>query len=289
MTGPLAGLASLNRVVDGLKMADPDPSTVKACCAAAYGIDLVELFLGASYHPGGADLTRRLADCLSLGRGEQVLDVACGIGTTGLLLAAERGVDVLGIDLGDAQVERARGRARAAGLGGRVRFKVGDAERLPVDDRAYDAVVCECALCTFPDKVSAASELARAVRSRGRVGIADVWLDPGRLDPDLATLAGRVSCLADARPIDETCDLFESVGFTIDRVERHDQALLETIEQIEARLRGLRLVNPPALRPFNLRRGIELARRAAGAVSRGDAGYVLIVATSEANGFVAKE
>jgi SAM-dependent methyltransferase len=281
MTRPLAGLASLNRVVDGLKTADPDPATVKACCAAAYGVDLVELFLGASYHPGGAELTRRLADCLSLRGGEQVLDVACGIGTTSLLLATERGVDVLGIDLGEAQVERASRRAQAARLGGRVRFKVGDAERLPVDGGAYDAVVCECALCTFPDKASAVGELARAVRPGGRVGITDVWLDPGRLDPDLATLAGRVSCLADARPIDETCDLFESVGLAIDRVERHDQALLQTIEQVEARLRALRLVNPPALRPFNLRRAIELARRAVAAVNRGDAGYVLIVAASE--------
>jgi hypothetical protein len=113
------------------------------------------------------------------------------------------------------------------------------------------------------------------------VGITDVWLDPGRLDPDLATLAGRVSCLADARPIDETCDLFESVGLAIGRVERHDQALLQTIEQVEARLRALRLVNPPALLPFNLRRAIELARRAVAAVNRGDAGYVLIVAASE--------
>jgi SAM-dependent methyltransferase len=210
-----------------------------------------------------------------------VLDVACGIGTTSLLLATERGVDVLGIDLGEAQVERASRRAQVARLGGRVRFKVGDAERLPVDGGAYDAVVCECALCTFPDKASAVGELARAVRPGGRVGITDVWLDPGRLDPDLATLAGRVSCLADARPIDETCDLFESVGLAIDRVERHDQALLQTIEQVEARLRALRLVNPPALRPFNLRRAIELARRAVAAVNRGDAGYVLIVAASE--------
>lgn len=33
----------------------------KACCAAAYGSDLVALLLGDSHHPGGAALTRRLA------------------------------------------------------------------------------------------------------------------------------------------------------------------------------------------------------------------------------------
>jgi arsenite methyltransferase len=256
-----------------------DPEAVKSCCAAVYGVDVVALFLGESYHPGGADLTRRLADALSLHAGERVLDVAAGIGTTALLLAAERDVDVLGVDLGANQVARALARAEAAGLGERARFEVGDAERLPVEDGAFDAVVCECAFCTFPDKATAATELARVIGSGGRVGITDVWLDPGRLDPELAGLAGRVACVADARPIDETRATLEAAGLRVEHVERHDQALLATIEQVETRLRALRLLDLPILRALDLRRGIELTRHVAGVVSRGDAGYMLLVAT----------
>ena len=119
-----------------------DPDAVKSCCAAVYGVDLVTLFLGESYHPGGAELTRRLADALSLYAGERVLDVAAGIGTTALLLAAERDVDVLGVDLGASQVAKARGRADAAGLGGQVRFEVGDAERLAEPSDVSHANTC---------------------------------------------------------------------------------------------------------------------------------------------------
>jgi len=256
-----------------------DPDAVKSCCAAVYGIDLVTLFLGESYHPGGADLTRRLADALSLHPGERVLDVAAGIGTTALLLAAERDIDILGVDLGASQIARARDRADAAGLADRARFEVGDAERLPVDDRAFDAAICECAFCTFPDKATAATEIARVLRPGGRVGITDVWLDPDRLDPELAGLAGRVACLADARPIDETRATLETAGLRVDHVERHDPALLATIEQVETRLRALRLLDLPILRAFDLRRGIELTRRVADVVTRGDAGYMLLVAT----------
>jgi arsenite methyltransferase len=256
-----------------------DPDAVKSCCAAVYGVDLVTLLLGESYHPGGADLTRHLADALSLEACERVLDVAAGIGTTALLLAAERDVDVLGVDLGASQVARARDRAGAAGLGARARFEVGDAERLPVDDGAFDAVVCECAFCTFPDKATAAAELARVLAPGGRVGVTDVWLDPDRLDPELAGLAGRVACLADARPIDETRATLEAAGLRVDHVERHDQALFATIEQVETRLRALRLLDLPILRAFDLRRGIELTRRVADVVTRGDAGYMLLVAT----------
>jgi hypothetical protein len=267
-------------MVNGLRDADQaDPATVKACCATAYGLDLVGLFLGESYHPGGIPLTRRLADAIDLRPGERVLDVAAGIGTTALVLAAERDVDVTGIDLGAGQVARARRRAAAAGLDRRARFEVGDAERLPVDDAGFDATVCECAFCTFPDKQSAAAELARALRPGGRVGITDVWLDPARLEPELQGLAGRVACLADARPIDEVRGIVERVGLTVTEVERHDHALLETIERVATRLRALRLLDLPILRRFDLARGIELAGRATDAVERGDAGYMLLTAT----------
>jgi SAM-dependent methyltransferase len=276
--GSLDGFTRLIEHVRAASTTDPttDTSTVKACCAAVYGIDLVTMFLGESYHPGGVALTRCLTQQLRLQPGERVLDIASGIGTTALLVAAERDVSVVGIDLGDAQVAKARRRAANASLDGRVRFQVGDAEQLPVDDATFDAAVCECAFCTFPDKPTAARELARVLRPGGRVGISDVWLEPTRMDPDLA---GRVACLADARPIPELRELLESAGLLIERVERHDDALLETIERVEARLRALCMLDAAVLRAFNLRRGIELARRAADVVRHGHAGYLLLIAT----------
>lgn len=270
---PMLGL------IQHLQGAADDPATVKACCAAAYGLDLVALFLGESYHPGGVELTRRLAGAMGLRTGERVLDVAAGIGTTAVLLAEEYGTDVVGVDLGAAQVAQARTRARERGLDRQVRFQVADAERLPLDDGSVDAVVCECAFCTFPDKASAANELARVLRAGGHLGVTDVWLDPDRLDPELRGLAGRVACLADARPIAETTATLTRAGLTVTNVERHDDALLDTIERVETRLRALRLADLPMLRGLNLRRGIHLARRAADVVRRGDAGYMLLVAT----------
>lgn len=258
-----------------------DPSVVKACCSSAYGTDLVSMLLGDSFHPGGADLTRRLAVALDLQPGQQILDVAAGIGTTALLLAVERDVDVLGIDLGDTQVARARTRASDAGLSDRARFELGDAERLPVDDDVYDAVVCECAFCTFPDKATAAAELARVIRPGGQVGITDIWLDPTKLDPELQGLAGRIACIADARPIDEVRTILETAGLVVTNVERHDQALIDTIERVTDRLRAARLLKLPILESVDIGRGIELAQRAADAVHRGDAGYMLITATKQ--------
>ena len=255
----------------------PDPDTAKACCAAAYDHDLVALVLGESYHPGGLDLTRHLARSLRLRPGQRVLDVAAGRGATACLLAAEFGAHVVGIDLGAASVERARVAASEQGLDDHVRFHLGDAEHLPFDDGTFDVVICECAWCTFPDKSGAAAEFARVLRPGGQVGITDVTLQPARLDPDLAGLAGYVACIADARPATEYAGLLEGAGLRVVVSEAHDEALARMIDQIDGRLGAWAILNPPGLTlsPVTIRR---YSTAAAAAVNEGIAGYRLLIA-----------
>src|SRR3990170_7789347 len=135
-----------------------EAEVAKDNCAAVYGHAATGLVLGESFHPGGTSLSRRLADLLELRPGATVVDVASGPGTSATLLAAEFGVRVLGVDLSPALVASAAG---SAPPGLPVSFRVGDAERLPVPSATADAVLCECALCTFPDKDLAAGEFAR--------------------------------------------------------------------------------------------------------------------------------
>lgn len=210
------------------------PVESKACCAAAYGSDIVALLLGESYHPGGATLTRRLAGRLAVRPDATVLDVATGRGATALLLAGEYGADVTGVDLSNANVTAAAGAAHAAGLTDRVRFQTGDAERLPVEDATFDVVVCECAFCTFPDKPTAAAELTRVLKPGGRLGITDVTVDPDRLPPELTGLRGWIACVADARPLNEYSQILRAAGLRVIATERHDDAIATMLTQIEA-------------------------------------------------------
>lgn len=251
---------------------------VKACCAAAYQQDAVALILGESYHPGGLDLTRRLGSLLGLRPGESVLDIASGPGTTAFLLHADFDVDVVGVDLGADSVAKANARAAENGIDGRVRFEVGDAEGLPLADGSVDALVCECAFCTFPDKVTAAAEMARVLKPGGRVGITDVALDPRRLDAELQTLAGWVACLADARPVEEYVSLLADAGLRVTHREPHDDALARMIEQIDARLVAFRMAGVPALESIDFDLARERTALAARAVRDGVAGYALLVA-----------
>lgn len=216
---------------------------LKACCAASYGSDIVALLLGSSYHPGGMALTRHVAALLGLRHGEELLDVAAGRGSSALALASEYGTTVTGVDLSEANVAAAAEAAAAAGLTDTVRFRLGDAECLPVDSASVDAVLCECAFCTFPDKPTAAAEVVRVLRPGGRLGITDVTVDRDRLPAELSGLGGWIACVADARPLEEYAKILAGAGLRVTGTERHDSAIAAMVDQIEARLTLARMTS----------------------------------------------
>ena len=103
--------------------------------------------------------------------GMSVLDVASGKGETAIFLAQHFGSEVVGIDFGLENVKQAAARANEAGVGHLVRFQQGDAEKLGFPNASFDAALCECAFCTFPDKQPAAAEFARVLAPRRESGI----------------------------------------------------------------------------------------------------------------------
>lgn len=114
-----------------------------------------------------------LCDAAGIGPGQRVLDVACGTGIVARTAAdlVAPGGRVVGVDLNEAMLTVAR-RVRPD-----VEWRRGDAASLPVDDGAFDAVVCQMALMFFPDRTAALAEMRRAVRDGGTVAVAV----PGRL------------------------------------------------------------------------------------------------------------
>jgi arsenite methyltransferase len=256
----------------------PPSAEVKQCCAAAYGSDWAALLLGDSYHPGGTRLTDRLGELLDLGPGVQVLDIAAGRGASALHLASTRGCEVLGVDLSVSNVEAATVAAVERGLTSRVRFLHGDAERLPVDDGAVDAVICECAFCTFPDKAVAAAEFRRVLRPGGLVGISDV-VRRGPLPDDLQDLLAWVACVADALPVDGYVAYLAAAGIAVDHVEDHDDALAEMAESIRSRLltgRVLAAAGRIDLPGVDWARAAAVARSVVAAIRDGVLGYVIV-------------
>jgi len=253
------------------------PQEVKACCASAYSSSAARWLLGDHFHPGGAELTARLAEALRVGRGNLVVDLASGPGTSAIQLALEVGCDVVGVDLAAGSVAVAARRAEKAGLSGAVRFIQGDAEALPLEDESADGVLCECALCTFPDKATAVSEVARVLRPGSRLALSDVTAVADELPPQLTSLNAWVACIADARPLDEIAALIEDGGLVIETSERHDHELAAMLDDVDARLRTARMLGLGLL-GARIATGRELVAAARESVSAGLLGYGVIVA-----------
>ncbi|RME42323.1 MAG: class I SAM-dependent methyltransferase [Chloroflexi bacterium] len=254
---------------------------VKTCCATLYESDWVRLLLGDSLHPGGLALTERLGELLGIQASWRVLDVAAGQGTSAIFLAQRFGCQVVGVDYSAGLVAEANAQAASAGLTDRVRFEQADAEALHFADGTFDALVCECAFCTFPDKPAAAREFARVLRAGGRAGLSDLTRS-GPLPRELNGLLAWIACIADARPIDEYVAHLAEAGFAIDLVESHDAALTTLVHDVRSRLLTAELLvklKKLDLPGADFNQAKQLARSAARAVQQGRLGYALIVGT----------
>jgi arsenite methyltransferase len=218
---------------------------------------------------------------LGLGAQSRVLDLAAGRGASALHLARRYGCHVTGVDYSASSVSIAQEAAERDGLADRVRFQVGDAERLTdFADASFDAVICECAFCTFPDKPAAMREIARVLRPGGRFGLSDLTRS-SPLGPELEGLLAWIACIADARPVNDYVAHCEAAGLHVEQVDEDDDALVELVRELRGRLLGARVL--ASLKQLELL-GVEwpkvagLVRRAVQAVEAGTLGYALLLA-----------
>ena len=204
-----------------------------ACCAQFYEQDWVQTILGDSFHPGGTELTGRLIDSLKIDQSETVLDVACGIGTTSMMVGERCGAGVTGIDFSEVNVQRATESAEQKNAA--VHFRTGDATNLPVDDAAVDNLICECAVSTFADQTAAVKEFYRVLKPGGQVAISDMVLN-GHLPQKLQTLLAPWTCLASAKSATGYQQLFLDNGFVVTSYEDESQALLDMVLDFKKKL-----------------------------------------------------
>jgi arsenite methyltransferase len=258
-----------------------EATEVKACCASAYQSDAARFLLGDSFHPGGTQLTEYLGTLLHLGTEQRVLDIASGQGRSAIALAQRFGCQVLGVEYGAEAVRQATEAAKEAGLAHLVTFQQGDAEALPITDVTFDAVICECAFCTFPDKATAASEFLRVLKPGGQLGLSDLTR-AGDVPAELQSLLAWIACIADAQPVDAYTHYLTEAGLTVDRIEAHDEALQEMVRQIRGRLLGAEVL--ARFKKLDLPTSVDfeqakaLAKAASAAIQMQKFGYVVMLA-----------
>ncbi|MGW5924323.1 class I SAM-dependent methyltransferase [Nocardia fluminea] len=107
-----------------------------------------------------------------VGAGDRVLDIGCGTGQT-TREAARAAVEgsAVGIDISEAMLEQAR-RISADEGPSNVGFELADAQVTPLPPASYDLCISRFGVMFFADPVAAFTNIARALRSGGRL----TWL-----------------------------------------------------------------------------------------------------------------
>lgn len=117
---------------------------------------------------------RALVDAIAPRPAQRVLDVATGTGLVAFELARRARCEVIGLDQSAEMLAGARRRLLGhPGLAGRVSFVAGEAERLPFEDGAFDAVTFTYLLRYVDDRQATMRELARVVKPGGRIGMVE--------------------------------------------------------------------------------------------------------------------
>lgn len=125
--------------------------------------------------PGGPEEVRRVLDGLDLW-GRTVLDLGCGSGGITLSLVEDYGAGrVVGVDVEEPVLRRARERVRTRRLSDQVEFMQIEPGPLPFADASFDVFFSKDAIVHVPDKEALFADAWRLLRPGGWLAASD-WL-----------------------------------------------------------------------------------------------------------------
>ncbi|MBI4596064.1 MAG: class I SAM-dependent methyltransferase [Candidatus Tectomicrobia bacterium] len=103
-------------------------------------------------------------DMLAICQGK-ILEV--GIGTGHNLQFYPRNISIIGVDISDAMLRKAK--RKLTELGGKATLICMDGENLAFRDASFDFVVSTCVFCSIPDPVEGLQEIARVLKPEGKL------------------------------------------------------------------------------------------------------------------------
>lgn len=150
----------------------------------------------------------------SLKEGDVVLDLGSGAGFDAFLASPKVGKTgrIIGVDVTLEMIEKARANAKKGNYAN-VEFRLGEIERLPIEDNSVDVIISNCVINLSPDKESVFKEAFRVLRPGGRLMVSDIVLVKELPDAIKESIEAYVGCLAGAAMKDDYLKFMKEAGF----------------------------------------------------------------------------
>src|ERR1035437_266456 len=146
-------------------------------------------------------------------KGDTVIDLGSGAGNDCFVARALTGESgkVIGIDMTEAMIEKARANAEKLGYNN-VEFRLGDIEKMPLTANKADVIVSNCVLNLVPDKQKAFSEIYRVLKPGGHLSVSDVVIRSELPDQIKEAAEMYAGCVAGAIQIEEYLQIMQDAG-----------------------------------------------------------------------------
>jgi ubiquinone/menaquinone biosynthesis C-methylase UbiE len=176
-------------------------------------VQMLELIWGDGYMaPGGAGNVANLLRGTEPS-GKRILDIGCGIGGPAFEMLRTHGAQVVGIDLEQPLIERAKADARKHGLQEHCQFHTVSIGPLPFADASFDIVTSSGALTQTSDKPSLLDECLRVLTPGGTLSCYE-WMRTDREYSDDMHYWFKVEGLTYVmEKLEDYADRFSTAGF----------------------------------------------------------------------------
>jgi len=150
----------------------------------------------------------------SLKAGDIVLDLGSGAGFDAFLAARKVGPSgrVIGVDMTPEMIAKANANAQK-GKYTNVEFRLGEIEKLPVENSSIDVIISNCVINLSPDKESVFKEAFRVLKPGGRLMVSDLVLAKDLPKEIKDSVEAYVGCLAGAIKKAEYLKFITEAGF----------------------------------------------------------------------------
>ncbi len=157
--------------------------------------------------------------------GEVVLDLGSGAGFDSFLAARQIGNEgqVIGIDMTPDMIKKARENAEK-GSYNNVEFRLGEIEKLPVEDNSINVILSNCVINLSPDKLAVFKEAFRVLKPGGRLAISDMVASsemPAEIKEDLSLHS---ACVSGALLVDDLEKILLEAGFKNIKISPKDES-----------------------------------------------------------------
>jgi len=146
--------------------------------------------------------------------GEVVLDLGSGAGVDVFLAANKVGPTgkAIGVDMTKEMIDKAEEIARNYGYRNVV-FRLGEMEKLPVEDESVDAIISNCVINLSPDKSKVFQEAYRALKPGGRLTVSDIVSERALPDEIKTDSNAWACCIGGALEQQEYLEKIKKAGF----------------------------------------------------------------------------